>query len=70
MGPFHVEPGDYIAWHFGPTQFRGHVQKILRGGEEIVVILTTGVRWNLFPDYDSIDRLGPTRAVEIREVER
>jgi hypothetical protein len=56
----HFEPGEYIAWYFGPTQFRGHVQKILRGGEEVIVISTTGVRWNLFPSQTQIQHLPPT----------
>ena len=61
MNPEHdYEPGEYIAWWFGITQFRGHVKKVLRGGEEIVVVSNAGLEWRLFPAYTSIDRLGPT----------
>jgi len=62
----HFEPGDYVAWHFGITQFRGHVVRVLPQGDEIVVRSISGVEWHLWPGQ--IDRLGPTERDEIREV--
>lgn len=57
--PQQFEPGDAIAWYMGPTTFRGHVEKVLRGGDELIVISTTGVRWNLMPSLQQVDLLPP-----------
>lgn len=57
----HFQPGDYVAWYMGPTQIRGHIQKVLGNGDELVAISTIGVRWNLMPAYQQVDLLGPTR---------
>lgn len=58
--PIHYEPGDYIAWNFGITEFRGHVRRVLRRGEEIVVTSTAGIEWRLFPSQTPIRHLPPT----------
>ncbi len=61
------EPGDYVAWYFGPVQYRGHVVRIRPSCDEIVVRSTSGVEWNL--EADQIERLGSLPTDEIREVE-
>lgn len=53
------EPGDLVSWWFGPTRYRGHVQKILRGGDELIVTSLAGVEWHLCPDHTPIDQHGP-----------
>jgi CRISPR/Cas system-associated protein Cas5 (RAMP superfamily) len=65
-GPF--EPGDYVAWQFGPVQYRGHVVKTYSEGEEVIVRSTSGVEWRL--EGWQIDRLGSLETVEIRDIER
>lgn len=62
------EPGDYVAWYMGLAQIRGHVVDVLQGGDELIVRSVAGVRWNLMPDYQQVDLLGPTRIDENREV--
>jgi len=60
--------GDYVAWYFGITQYRGHVMDIFVESDEIVVRSTGGVTWHLRPDQ--IERLGSLQTDEIMEVDR
>lgn len=57
--PQQFEPGDAVAWYLGLAQIRGHVVKVLRGGDELIVRSVAGVEWNLMPAHQQVDLLPP-----------